>query len=855
MVGRGNRLLLGGICLSAITALVTPAGAIEPYPYEGTASETAVPYRGAQDQDGAPSAAASQEGQSPPQRQARDIAPNRLNPTQRVMTIVAPLMDGASYLGDVEVRIDTEDQISLAAAQVWNLLVRHVETSALEPLRSWAEPGVFAPLDRFAEAGFPIAFDPRSLELAIEVPALVRPRQFVGLAELDRVVHGDFATPEAFTAYLNMRGSIDYVHRGAASGLGEPLVVLDGAARIRDVVLETEATWDGRDGALSRDGTRLIYDDLGRLNRWTVGDLQPVARGFQGVEDMAGFSVARTYALLDPQRNVAPRGGRAFTLDRESTVDAFVNGRLVRTLRLQPGSYDVSNFPFVQGSNDVDLVIVDDTGRREVLSFSLFLDRAQLARGLSEYGFYAGVRSERDRRTIEYTEEAVASGFYRYGLSESLTVGGNVQYAESGALIGTEFVWGGPIGTIGADIAVSHLENVDSGWAVNASWERVDENDFGGTSLLATFEARSRRFGSPGQPNPDNPYAFATSLAANRSFGDSSFVGGQVRYARGRDGIEDEKSVRVTYGRRLSDTMNVILDVDWGEGGFVDGFGVRAALVRRFGATSSGRADYDTRSERARLGYQSSGGSGVGAWSATANLDAAAEAYGLNGSATYAANRADLGLAHSTAYSLVTDDISDQRTSFRAGSSIAFAGGRVAVGRPVTDSFVIVAPYAGARDVVIEVEPAPDGYFARSGPLGPALYGQISSYSPRSVTYDAANAPPGFDIGQGAVRLRPPHRAGYVVTVGSEYGLTAIGRLLDHSGVPLTLVAGVAIEEGGEGRRVEVFTNRQGMFGAGGLRAGVWRIEMSGDQALVYQLMVAETPDGVARAGDLRPIL
>lgn len=854
-MGRGgDRVLLGGICLSAIAVMVTPAAAISPYRYGDVAGETGVPYYQVIGREPAASSAAPQEVQSPPQRQAREIDPNRLNPTDRVMTIVAPLMDGANYLGDVEVRIDTDDNVSIAAAQVWTLLAGQVETGALEPLRSWAEPGVFAPLDRFTEAGLPVTFDPRSLELAIDVPAVVRPRQFVGLAELDREVHGDFATPEAITAYLNMRGSIDYVHRGAASGLGEPLMVFDGAARIHGVVLETEATWDGRDGAVSRDGTRLIYDDLDRLNRWTVGDLIPVARGFQGVEDMAGFSVARTYALLDPQRNVAPRGGRAFTIDRESTVDAFVNGRLVRTLRLQPGSYDVSNFPFVQGSNDVDLVIVDDTGRREVLSFSLFIDRAQLARGLSEYGFYAGVRSERDGRDIAYTEEAAASGFYRYGLNESLTIGGNVQYAESGALVGTEFVWGSPIGTIGADIAVSHLENVDSGWAINASWERIDEDDFGGTSLLATFEARSRRFGAPAQTNPDNPYAFAASVAANRSFGDSSFVGGQLRYARGRDGFPDEKSVRVTYGRRLSDSMNVILDVDWGDGGFVDGFGVRAALVRRFGETSSGRADYDTRSERARIGYQASGGAGVGAWSATANLDAAEEAYGLNGSATYAANRADLGLAHSTAYSLATDEISDQRTSLRIGSSVAFAGGRVAVGRPVTDSFVIVAPYDGGRDVVIEVEPAPAGYFARSGPLGPALYGQISSYSPRSITYDAANAPPGFDVGQGAVRVRPPHRAGYVVTVGSDYGLTVIGRLLDHTGAPLTLVAGVAIEEGGDGRRVDVFTNRQGAFGAGGLRAGLWRIEMSGGQGLAYQLLVAKTPDGVARVGDLRPV-
>src|SRR5690606_13742539 len=125
-------------------------------------------------------------------------------------------------------------------------------------------------------------------------------------------------------------------------------------------------------------------------------------------------------------------------------------------------------------------------------------------------------------------------------------------------------------------------------------------------------------------------------------------------------------------------------------GGFTDGASFRVALVRRIGDTGSARAEYDSASERARLGYQTSGGRGVGAWSASGNLDVGSERYGLNGSASYSANRADLGIAHSTAYSQTADEISYQRTSFRASTAIAFAGGQFAFGRPVSDGFVIV---------------------------------------------------------------------------------------------------------------------------------------------------------------------
>jgi outer membrane usher protein len=526
---------------------------------------------------------------------------------------------------------------------------------------------------------------------------------------------------------------------------------------------------------------------------------------------------------------------------------------VVRTLRLQPGNYDVSDFPFVQGSNDVDLVISDASGRTELLSFSVFVDRTQLASGRSEYGFYLGVESDALAGEIEYASAPVASGFYRRGLTDNLTAGSNFQYIESGWLVGAEGVWGSELGTFGGDAAFSDLDAVGSGWAVNVSYERLLQDAGGGAALQATFETRSRYFGAPTQGSPDNRYAMNAAVSYSRSFGESSFAGIQMRYAVARDGYADESTIRATYGHRLSDTMNMVLDASWTDGGFADGASVRVSLVRRFGSTSSARAEYDSQSERARFGYQTSGGQGTGAWSAAGSLDAGKDNFGFNGAAAFAANRAELGLAHTTAYAIDQNQISDQRTSLRAATAIAFAGGRLAIGRPVNDGFAIVAPYAGAPGTIVEVESTADGYYARSGLLGPALYGQIGSYSPRTVTYDAPFSEGGFDIGTGALRVLAPYHAGYVVTVGSDYTMTAIGRLLDSNGEPVTLLAGEAVEIDG-GQQVEVFTNRQGVFGMSGLRPGRWRIELGAQPARFYDLTVPESDDGMARVGDLRPV-
>ena len=67
------------------------------------------------------------------------------------------------------------------------------------------------------------------------------------------------------------------------------------------------------------------------------------------------------------------------------------------------------------------------------------------------------------------------------------------------------------------------------------------------------------------------------------------------------------------------------------------------------------------------------------------------------------------------------------------------------------------------------------------------------------------------------------------------------------------LQAGYAVEVGGEHRRVELFTNRQGRFAAAGLRPGQWRIEIAGTPPLIYDLFIPETAKGVLRVGELMP--
>jgi outer membrane usher protein len=106
-------------------------------------------------------------------------------------------------------------------------------------------------------------------------------------------------------------------------------------------------------------------------------------------------------------------------------------------------------------------------------------------------------------------------------------------------------------------------------------------------------------------------------------------------------------------------------------------------------------------------------------------------------------------------------------------------------------------------------------------------------------------------LGQGTFRLLPPYRSGYVLTVGSDYNVTALGRLLGSDGEPLALVSGQAVELSKPNREpVTFFTNREGRFGISGLAPGLWRLEVSGEAATVVDIQ--ENAESIVRLGEIR---
>ncbi|MFN3931007.1 MAG: fimbria/pilus outer membrane usher protein [Brevundimonas sp.] len=775
-----------------------------------------------------------------------------LNPTGRDIPLGGPLRDGAFIVGEIDYVLTADNRILIETRPLLDLMQALLSPAAWQALATVLGEREQVSTDELGAVGYPVVYDPGTFGLILSINPDARPRNSLSISGGRASFQGPVAQPAALSAYVTGFLTSDYVHVGEDAGFGTPSLLIDSAVRFRGVVLENEATLDG---SLVREGTRLVYDDPRRTARWTAGDLRPQSRGFSGANPLAGLSLERVYADLDPQRNVQPRGQRAFTLVRPSTVEVFINGRSVQQTRLNPGSYDVSDFPFAQGGNDVRLVIRDDTGVESVVSFSIYFDRSLLAAGLTEFGLYVGSETEFGQDGREYTSEPGASGFYRRGLSDVLTAGANFQVNSRGAVVGGEAVWAAPLGTIGMDLAVSSVEGVGEGYALNLGYERVfGADEPGARSIAGTFQATSESFATPGVDLADNPFAYEAGVTYSQSIGTTQYVSGDVFYSVGRGAREDQGSVRASYGWRANSRLMFNAEAIYEHRRDEREFGIRFGLTYRLGQYASVSAEVDSRRDRARLGYQTSRGRGVGSWSAAGNLDASESATGANASFTAIMNRAEIGGSHLTSFDAGSGDISDQRTTLRAGASLAFADGVAAVSRPIYDSFALFRAHRTLGQSAVYVEPRDNAYTARSGLLGAAVTPELSAYSPRTVTFDVPEAPTGYDIGAGVVQVLPPYRSGYLVTVGSDYSVSATGQLVTADGGPLRLQAGLAFEVARPDRPgVRMFTNGSGRFAVQGLRPGLWRIEAGPEGSPSYVIEIPEGADGLVRLGAVSP--
>lgn len=791
-------------------------------------------------------------------------------PPARGADIEVPVIVNELQAGSVRVHVDGADQSKAFDYKgLMAIVAPGVSPEVVAELDAVAGGRAFVPFQQTRGLKVPIAFDEDRVAVVVTVVPTFTRLQPVDLQAAHRSDMAEVIKPATVSAYLNIRANAAY-EEGRGGGL-EPLQLdLDGAANVGGYVLEGRADYLSGNALQSwamminhsprwqRGDVRLVHDDVAHMLRYAAGDLSYPVSGFQSFQSMAGLSVARNFSL-QPYNVFKPTGQSSILLTSPSQVEVFVNGNRTRVLHLAAGNYSLSDFPVVDGVNDVHLLITDAAGHVEAHTLSVFTNDNLLKSGVSAFAWNLGIPSTVTNGRIWYGRNLTFSGFDTYGVSDRLTLGGNVQGDALQQMAGATSVYEMPVGNLQADVAVSHDRTYGNGTSARLQYSYADAHLRNFDLALSYRDAYFQALGARGRSTEHYTVAarygqsllggiqaaFSARFVDQRSLAPGGAAASQWAWsANFSKTISRSLAVNFQFGGGTGNAANAFLSVSWVPG--------RPNGDRR---QQSGAVNYDSSSDTLRADWN------YNATQAGHSIDAqvSAVSYGAQrGSKAMSGlgGGADISTYH---YQGNVDRVFNSdgtvEDQARFATAIVFADGHAAVSRPVADSFALIYPHEDLRGHDIGINPsvynAHDVAFAAvASKWGAAVLPDMEAYYDRPITIDSRHVPAGFDVGASQLTLAPTYKSGVVVKVGTGADAYVRGRLV-VAGRPVILTSGEVTGPGGYKR--QIFTDRNGVFYAYGLVKGDYRLTVPGAEAPL-SFSVAAARGKLFELGDLEVV-
>ncbi len=736
-----------------------------------------------------------------------------------------------------------------------NTLDSHVLSAHLAPLDGQCDQLGYITEKSFADAGWAVSFDEGALSLVAEVPVEFRKVQDASLRSRRPQPIGKKIEPSTVSAVLNMAAAQDYTHGFSQNNGRQPSVFnLRGAANVSSLVLEGGANYyEKAKRHWVRNDVRLVKDIESKAIRMSLGDANYGVSGLQSAPQMGGFSFSKNFSIR-PYDIVQSTGSASFTLNSESRVEFYVNNQLVDTKDLPPGPHRLSDFPVSSGANDIVLRIKDKFGQVQEITIPFFYASSVLAQGVHAFSYNVGYLTENKLGVRHYdTKVPVFSVFHKYGLTEMATVGLNAQGSKKQGQVGAEMTCATALGNFHVLGAASQTKdplaphaNTKKGYSSSVQYDKTLSRDERARSFAAQWSSYTQSFTRLGSLSPSNPISHRLSARYSQEiyggiYGSLSSGYGFYRQSGSRENSQNfgvSKSYRggVSLSMDLGRSKRPLTKVDQRLM-----FGFRWLIP---GSGHSVSSDYQSTENVKRVRWNYSASGGVGGFSAGAGATQQQGRRGADGNLTYTGNRFIGGISHSRTDPKVGRTL--DRTTVNANTAIVFADGHMALARPISDGFVIVAPHKTIRDKNIKVNSSGERYSAQTDFLGSAVLPEVSGYNINSVSIDRNDLPVGYEIEDDAFYFEPTYRRGGVAQIGTDAVVMVKGKLLDAGQKPLSLVSGEILSLNEPDREpILFFTNRSGFFAAEGLKPGQYKIIVYGDKIFSSLVTIPEGTTGL----------
>ncbi len=774
-------------------------------------------------------------------------------------TIPVPLVVNGRQADEIPVRIVTDsdftERVSLIPSELADSLPELVPTAAASPLLASDE---WTPLDAFADMGLAAEFDWDELLVRVSVPAHLLKAVELPLSGRRPVAPRGVEISQADVGgMMNLEGSVRYMYE---ENRFDYQVTPDAAINLYRAVIELRGGVRSAEPIAFLDHARLTWDVPEFAIRLQAGDLRYRTTQLTGVTRITGVSFATEdslgHAIIGGGGVVLP-----IVIPESGTVVVTRNGSQIVRRTLDAGNYSLTDFPMVQGINEITVSWPGPDGPTTV-DLLIPHDVDLVRPGRLEAGLAVGVAN---RDVIDPLATISAA----YGVTQPLTIGARL----GSAFLRTEFDVGvsavlatragafriagdvgmGPEGRFAVDVPVGY-RLVDS---------RVDRYSSLGATAGVGYST------GPSGDGAVDAIRFHGSAYVGLAFRDGFSVTPRLSYSvrsvadtAAGDGARDvTHDARLVAGLRKSVRGGASLSANLG-------LSYREELT--FLASVSYSASFPEVRQNLYLQQDLTAGKASLFWSRYAgdrprDVDWSASAqvpvdrsdlFTLGAQAGYRDQFVRGSISHGL--SGVLDDREYRNvTSLTLASALLFADGVFAVSTPVSDSFVLVT---GDPDSAVPVGLVRPGGF-RDEPLGerPLVFAGVRSYEPFHVQAEPLDIVLGAEDRELSYHVVPSYRSGTVVRIGVERNVYVGGVLLDET----ERAAGFALgswerlsdpERGVDPeRRGEFFTDGDGYFEVYNLASGPYRLRLVGRPGVSYEFTIEPGSADYVDLGNLMP--
>lgn len=597
----------------------------------------------------------------------------------------------------------------------------------------------------------------------------------------------------------------------------------------RFIRLMTSATWDRRE----------------TMQRAVAGDFLSSSGELGGNVNLGGLSFSKVF-LIDPYFYRYPLASVSGMLPLASELEVYLDGVRVRTEKLPPGEFELKHLTRYNGTSQIQVVIREPFGTERRIEFPFYFTDTLLREGLQEYSYNVGALRRAFGSESNRYGHAAFSAFHRYGVSDSVTVGGRAEGSRGIVNLGPEATFRvRQAGVLTASLSAAH-----------------DDGEGLGAAGLLRYAYQGRQW---------NILAFLKGLSR-----EYAVIGEEDRLEK----VRMESGFGVGYGSR--ETGSISLDLVFSDRyAGPDRFAGTVAWSKTLGRETTFRLSWrkiredDSRDEiflgltwypwrETSLSASYQGGDGRNIESIRFQKNApTGEGFGFRGSVertdSYgsASTAVDPLLQYNGRYGIYSAeyraDIPDdgpvsEASRLSAAGGIVYVGGRIGFCRPVTDSFglVRVDRLEGVRVSLNNQE------IGRTDAAGEVFLPNLGSYYENQVSINDKDIPIEYSLSEVVRYVSPPLRSGSVIPFEAKKFQAVTGTLSIRRGEEELPAEYYEARIRAEGEEITFPTGKGGEFYLENVAPGRYRgIVPAPDRPCMFEMTIPESDEMLIDLGGI----